>query len=157
MATTIDVGTGWLHPPNKQDVGLRLAQWALHQTYGKEDLVPSGPIHKSHKIEGNKVTISYEYVGQGLMVGQKSNDLEPTRQIQGKLKHFSISGADKKWYWADAKIDGDKVVLTSDKVLKPVAVRYAFADNPTSANLYNKDGLPASPFRTDDWPLSYAP
>ena len=85
------------------------------------------------------------------MVGKKEK-LEPTKQIKnGSLKHFSIAGADKKWHWADAKIVGDQVVLSSGAVKTPVAARYAFTMNPADANLYNKEGLPASPFRTDNW------
>ena len=84
------------------------------------------------------------------MVGQKEG-LDPTRQVKGKLKHFSIAGADKQGHWADAKIVGNKVVISSNAVKKPVAARYAYTMNPADANLYNIDGLPAGPFRTDDW------
>lgn len=85
------------------------------------------------------------------MVGKKVG-LDPTQQIKdGTLKHFSIAGADKKWHWAYAQIVGDKVVLSSKEVISPTAARYAFTMNPADANLYNKEGLPASPFRTDNW------
>jgi sialate O-acetylesterase len=140
-----------IHPKNKQDVGGRLAQWALHQTYDKKNMVPSGPLYSGHKIKGNQVHLSFKNVGKGLIVGKKEK-LEPTKQIKnGSLKHFSIAGADKKWHWADAKIIGDKVVLSSKDVKTPVAARYAFTMNPADANLYNKEGLPAGPFRTDNW------
>lgn len=140
-----------IHPKNKQDVGGRLAQWALHQTYDKKNMVPSGPLYSGHKIKGNQVHLSFKNVGKGLIVGKKEK-LEPTKQIKnGSLKHFSIAGADKKWHWADAKILGDKVVLSSKDVKNPVAARYAFTMNPADANLYNKEGLPAGPFRTDNW------
>ena len=140
-----------IHPKNKQDVGGRLAQWALHQTYDKKNMVPSGPLYSGHKIKGNQVHLSFKNVGKGLIVGKKEK-LEPTKQIKnGSLKHFSIAGADKKWHWADAKILGDKVVLSSKDVKTPVAARYAFTMNPADANLYNKEGLPAGPFRTDNW------
>ena len=140
-----------IHPKNKQDVGGRLAQWALHQTYDKKNMVPSGPLYSGHKIKGNQVHLSFKNVGKGLIVGKKEK-LEPTKQIKnGSLKHFSIAGADKKWHWADAKIIGDKVVLSSKDVKTPVAARYAFTLNPADANLYNKEGLPAGPFRTDNW------
>ena len=140
-----------IHPKNKQDVGGRLAQWALHQTYDKKNMVPSGPLYSGHKIKGNQVHLSFKNVGKGLMVGKKEK-LEPTKQIKnGSLKHFSIAGADKKWHWADAKIVGDQVVLSSGAVKTPVAARYAFTMNPADANLYNKEGLPAGPFRTDNW------
>ena len=152
MAVITDIGAeNDIHPRNKQDVGWRLSQWALHQTYGKKDLVPCGPLYKSHKSEGNSIRVSFDHVGGGLMVGQKEG-LAPTKEVRdGKLGRFAIAGADKQWHWADAKIDGGDVVLTSSEVAKPVAVRYGFTMNPKGANLYNKDGIPASPFRTDDW------
>ena len=85
------------------------------------------------------------------MIGSKDG-LNPTQDVKnGKLKHFSIAGEDKKWHWAEARIEGDKVILSSKDVKKPVAARYAFTMNPADANLYNIDGLPAGPFRTDDW------
>ena len=155
MAVAIDLADAHnpndIHPRNKQDVGGRLAQWALHQTYGKKNLVPTGPLYKSHKIKGSKVHLSFDHVGKGLMIGKKTK-LEPTAEVKGgKLEHFSIAGEDKKWVWADAAIDGDTVVVSSKEVKKPVAVRYGFTMNPANANLYNKDGIPALPFRTDDW------
>jgi sialate O-acetylesterase len=152
MAVTIDIGdAGDIHPRNKQDVGDRLAQWALHQTYGKSDIVPCGPLFKEMKVEGNTIRLSFDHVGKGLMVGTKSG-LEPAKEAEGgKLARFAIAGEDKAWHWADATIDGNTVVVKSDKVEKPVAVRYAFSMNPAGANLYNKDGIPASPFRTDSW------
>jgi sialate O-acetylesterase len=155
MAVAIDLADAHnprdIHPRNKQDVGGRLAQWALHQTYGKKDLVPTGPFYKSHQVKGSKIHLSFDHVGKGLMVGKKTK-LEPTAEVKdGKLEHFSIAGEDKKWVWADATIDGDTVVVSSKEVKKPVAVRYGFTMNPANANLYNKDGIPALPFRTDDW------
>ena len=155
MAVAIDLADAHnprdIHPRNKQDVGGRLAQWALHQTYGKKDLVPTGPLYKGHKIKGGKVHLSFDHVGKGLMVGKKTK-LEPTAEVKGgKLEHFSIAGEDKKWVWADATIDGDTVVVSSKEVKKPVAVRYGFTMNPANANLYNRDGIPALPFRTDAW------
>lgn len=152
MAVIIDIGEAAdIHPRNKQDVGSRLAQWALHQTYGKQDLVPCGPLYKSHKVEGNSIRLSFDHVGSGLMVGEKVG-LEPTKQVaDGKLQRFAIAGADKHWHWAEATIDGRDVVVKSAEVAEPVAVRYAFSMNPLGANLYNKEGIPASPFRTDDW------
>jgi sialate O-acetylesterase len=155
MAVIIDLADAHnpndIHPKNKQDVGGRLAQWALNQTYGMQGLVASGPLYESHKIKGGKIHLSFKNVGQGLMVGKKVG-LDPTQPVVGgTLKHFSIAGADKKWHWADAKIVGDQVVLSSKEVRKPVAARYAYTMNPADANLYNVDGLPAGPFRTDDW------
>jgi sialate O-acetylesterase len=140
MAVITDIGdANNIHPKNKQDVGKRLALWALAKTYGKE-LVYSGPIYKSKQVEGNKVILSFDHVGGGLAAVPE----EP-------LKGFAVAGADRKFVWADAKIDGETVIVGSDKVAEPVAVRYAWAINPV-CNLYNKAGLPASAFRTDDWP-----
>ena len=152
MAVIIDIGeANDIHPRNKQDVGWRLAQWALHQTYGKKDMVPCGPLYKSHKVEGRAIRITFDHVGGGLMVGEKGG-LEPTDEVKdGQLKRFAIAGADKNWHWAQAAIDGRNVVVKSPEVASPVAVRYAYSMNPVGANLYNREGIPASPFRTDDW------
>jgi sialate O-acetylesterase len=139
MAVIVDIGDAKdIHPKNKQDVGKRLALWAQSQVYGK-DIVYSSPLYDSMKVEDGKVRLSFKHAGSGL-------------EAKGeKLVGFSIAGEDRTFVWADAKIDGKTVVVSSDKVAKPVAVRYAWADNP-DCNLYNKEGLPASPFRTDDWP-----
>ncbi|MHB9133605.1 MAG: sialate O-acetylesterase [Armatimonadota bacterium] len=152
MAVIIDIGeTGNIHPPNKQDVGSRLARWALNRDYGKKALVPSGPLFKEAKVDGNKIRISFDYVGSGLMVGQKTG-LAPTEELKdGALARFAIAGEDKKWVWADAIIEGNTVVVFHLDVPNPVAVRYAYSANPLGANLYNKEGLPAAPFRTDAW------
>jgi len=142
MAVIIDIGdANDIHPKNKQDVGKRLALWALAKSYGKE-LVYSGPIYRAMESKDNKIILHFDYVGGGLAGGGD----EP-------LKGFAIAAADRKFLWADAKIkiEGDIVVVGSNEVSSPVAVRYAWADNPV-CNLYNKEGLPASPFRTDDWP-----
>ena len=155
MAIAIDLADahnpGDIHPRNKQDVGGRLAQWALHQTYGKKELVPAGPMYKRFKVEGDRIRLFFDNVGKGLMVGKKVK-LEPTHAVKdGKLEHFAIAGVDQQWHWAEATIDGDTVVVHSPKVRKPAGVRYAFSMNPDKANLYNKDGLPAGPFRTERW------
>jgi len=152
MAVTIDCGdAGDIHPRDKFDVGERLALWALAKDYGKTGLVYSGPLYKGMKIEEDKIRISFESVGSGLMVAEKKG-LEPAREVNGgTLKRFAIAGADKVWHWADAKIDANTVVVSSPEVPAPVAVRYAYHINPEGCNLYNKEGLPASPFRTDDW------
>jgi sialate O-acetylesterase len=139
MAVTIDLGDEKeLHPRNKLDVGRRLALWALSDTY-RQKLMPSGPLFARFSIEGDKVRLHFKY-GSGL----KTTDGSP-------LKGFAIAGADRRFVWADARIDHDSVIVSSPAVLKPVAVRYGWADNPMT-NLANKSGLPASPFRTDDWP-----
>ncbi len=151
MAVIIDIGeAGDIHPKNKRDVGSRLAQWALAKDYGR-DIVPSGPLFKGLTIEGDKIRIAFDNVGSGLMVGAKEG-FEPAKEVAGgKLARFAIAGADQRWVWADAKIEGDTVVVSSPQVDRPVAVRYAHSANPEGANLYNRDGLPASPFRTDSW------
>jgi sialate O-acetylesterase len=138
MAVTIDVGE-WndVHPLNKEAVGNRLALAAKHVAYGDKRIVYAGPIYRSHKIQKNKVTITFDNTGSGLQ--SKGSD---------ELKYFSVAGADKKFVWAKARIEGNKVIVWSDAITKPVAVRYAWADNPEGANLYNKEGLPASPFET---------
>jgi sialate O-acetylesterase len=143
MAVAIDLGE-WndIHPDDKKDVGLRLALAAEKIAYGEKNIVSSGPIYQSAAIDGNKIIISFTNVGSGLV----ANDGE-------ELSQFAIAGADKKFVWAKAKIinDGgsDKVAVWNDSVPNPQYVRYAWADNPDGANLYNKEGLPASPFRTD--------
>ncbi|QDU96032.1 sialate O-acetylesterase [Lignipirellula cremea] len=152
MAVIIDIGEAKdIHPRNKQDVGDRLAQWALHQTYDKQDLVASGPLYKGQKVEGDSIRLMFDNVGSGLIVGEKEG-LEPTKEVKdGKLQRFAIAGEDKVWHWADAVIDGDTIVVKSAEVASPQAVRYAFSMNPEGANLYNREGIPASPFRTDNW------
>jgi len=140
MAVIIDIGNANnIHPKNKQDVGKRLAIWSLGTTYGKK-IVYSGPLYKSMKAQGGKITLTFDHVGTGLVA--KGND---------GLKGFAVAGEDKNFVWADAKIEGDTVVVSAATVANPVAVRYAWADNPV-CNLYNKEDLPASSFRTDDWP-----
>ncbi len=150
MAVTTDIGeANDIHPRNKQDVGKRLALWALRDVYG-QDVVVSGPLYRDSKVEENKIRIRFDHSGSGLMVGEKQG-LEPTRESDAELKRFAIAGQDRKWHWANAKIDGDSVVVWSAEVERPVAVRYAYSMNPAGANLYNREGLPAAPFRTDDW------
>ena len=141
MAVTIDIGE-WndIHPLDKKDVGYRLALAAEKVAYGDNNIVYSGPIYQSMKIEGSKIVVSFKDTGKGLIA-----------KGGGKLKYFEIADSSKKFVWANAKIHGNKVIVWNDKISNPVAVRYAWADNPRGANLYNKEGLPASPFRTDDW------
>ncbi len=146
MAVAIDLGE-WndIHPDNKKSVGERLALIAEKVAYG-EDIVYSGPIFQSSKTEGNKIIISFTNVGSGL-VFKDSSDTSPFGEPQGA--EFAIAGADKNFVWAKAKIEGNTVVVWNDSIANPVYVRYAWADNPVNPNLYNKEGLPASPFRTD--------
>jgi sialate O-acetylesterase len=163
QAVTFDVGDGDIHPRNKQDMGYRLALIATAQ-YG-QDVVFSGPMYRpdSMKIEGGKIRLSFINLGGGL-TSQPGATLIPraeapkdTPLADSELKRFEIAGEDKKFVWANAKIDGATVVVWSDKVPKPVAVRYAWAENPTGANFFNKAGLPACPFRTDDWEYKAPP
>ncbi len=139
MAVTIDLGE-WndIHPGNKKPVGERLALAAQHVAYGEKDMVYAGPVYQSQRIEGNKIIIQFSNTGSGMF----SIDGEP-------LRHFAIAGVDKKWVWANTRIENNTIVVWSDQVPSPHHVRYAWADNPEGVNLYNKEGLPASPFRTD--------
>lgn len=152
QAVIIDIGQADdIHPKDKMDVGKRLALAALHVTYHK-DVVFSGPTYAGMSVEGNKVRIKLDNIGAGLNIAAAPSTQPgvPQAEVASELKGFSIAGEDKHFVWADAKVDGDSVIVWSDKVEKPVAVRYAWANNP-ECNLYNKEGLPASPFRTDDW------
>ena len=139
MAIAIDLGE-WndIHPDNKKDVGLRLAIAAQKLVYGDQKIVATGPLYKSSVIDGNKIIITFTNTGSGL----KSIDSE-------ELNQFAIAGKDKIFVWAKAIIEGDKVIVWSENIVDPLYVRYAWADNPVNPNLYNKEGLPASPFRTD--------
>lgn len=141
MAVTTDIGeTNDIHPKNKQDVGKRLAAVALHKTYGKN--VPyTGPVIKSFKTEGNKIVLDFLETGGGLM----------TKENAPELKGFEIAGADQKFYPAHAKIEANRVRIYADEVSSPAAVRYGWADDAGTANLFNREGFPAAPFRTDQW------
>ena len=125
--------------PGKQDVGKRLALWALANTYGRKNLVYSGPLYKSMQREGRKIRITFDHVGSGLLAKN------------GPLTDFTIAGQDQKFYDAVAVIDQNRVLVHSDKVPDPVAVRFGWS-NTAEPNLFNQEGLPASPFSTDDWP-----
>ncbi len=139
IAVTLDVGDFKnIHPPHKKEVGERLALWALAKDYGQKGLVCCGPIYQDMKVEGGKIRLSFEHTGSGLVAKD------------GTLANFVIAGADKKFVSAKATIENMTVVVSSDTVAKPVAVRYAF-DNTGVPSLFNKEGLPASSFRTDEW------
>ena len=151
MAIAIDIGDADdIHPKNKFDVGERLARWALANQYGKK-LEVSGPLYRRLRVEGNKAVVEFDHVGAGLMVGQKQGREAAMPSVDAPLKRFAMAGSDRIWKWADARIEGETVVCTHSEIENPVAVRYAFTMNPEGANLYNRDGLPASPFRTDEW------
>ena len=138
MAVIIDIGdAGNIHPTNKQDVGKRLALWAEAKVYGKRDIEYSGPLFRKMKVKGGRAFLAFDHAKGGLAA-----------QGGGRLEGFAIAGADGRFVWADAEIDGERVVVSSPGVREPKAVRYGWADNP-AVNLINRAGLPASPFRTD--------
>jgi sialate O-acetylesterase len=140
MAVSIDIGEGNdIHPVNKKDLGYRLALAAQKTAYGEKGIVYSGPIYESMKISNNKVILAFTNAGKGLT--SKNNE---------ELKCFEICGVDNEYFPAKAKIVKDKIIVWNDDVINPVAVRYAWANNPLRPNLYNKEGLPASPFRTSE-------
>ncbi|WP_379848971.1 sialate O-acetylesterase [Larkinella bovis] len=141
MAVTTDLGeSNDIHPKNKQDVGKRLAYNALKLVY-QQPIVPAGPVYQSHQVSGNKVTLTFGETGSGLSTPDK----------YAYLKGFEVAGSDQKFHWAKAEVQGNKVVVWSEQVSQPVAVRYGWADDNLEANLYNMEGLPAAPFRTDTW------
>ena len=141
MAVTTDIGdTHDIHPRNKKDVGRRLAAIALHNSYHL-DVMPDGPVYQSMNIVGNKVILSFKGTGNGLIV----------KDQYGYLKGFEISGPDKKFRYAKAIIEGNKVIVFHDEIKDPVAVRFGWADDAKDCNLFNLDGFPAGPFRTDNW------
>ena len=138
LAVAIDIGEVNIHPKNKREVGRRLALIALNRTYHKPQ-VDSGPIYAGMKAQGDALQITFTHADGGLLAKG------------GPLTQFAVAGDDRKFVWADAKIVGDTVLVSSPLVPHPAAVRYAWAGNPQGCNLYNGAGLPASPFRTDDW------
>ncbi|MCH2182626.1 MAG: sialate O-acetylesterase [Mariniblastus sp.] len=143
MVVSIDTGDAIaLHPKNKKPIGIRHAHLALQNTYGKK-ITGSGPRYIGHQVEQNRVVLDFDRSGSGLMAAQA-----------GPLNGFAIAGLDRKWHWAEARMENNQVIVSSINVPQPVAVRYAWAMNPSRRNLlYNRQGFPASPFRTDDWPL----
>ena len=142
LIVIIDIGEARdIHPKNKLDLGKRMSQWALGEVYGRK-LIASGPALSQTKISGSKIVLTFSGVGHGLKL--RDGD---------KLDEFAVAGADRKWHWAEARIVGkDRVEVWSSAVTQPLAVRYAFNNNPKHPNLTNESGLPASPFRTDSWP-----
>jgi sialate O-acetylesterase len=142
MVVACDVGDpNDIHPPNKQPVGHRLSLLARNLVYGEKDLICSGPLYKDFRVKGSAIKIHFDHVGGGLILKN------------GKaLTEFEVAGTDKIFHPANAEIDGDAIIVSSPEVPHPVAVRYAWRDNPT-CSLFNAEGLPASPFRTDNWPV----
>ena len=140
LAVTIDLGEADnVHPSRKAPVGYRLALQALAQVYGR-NLVSAGPAYESMRVVGPAVRVRFSQVGGGLAIRDGS-----------QLRGFALAGADRKFVWADATIEGQEILVQSPAVRDPVAVRYAWANDP-DCNLINVEGLPASPFRTDEWP-----
>ena len=144
MVTAIDVGDpNDIHPKNKLPVGERLARFALANTYGV-DIVYSGPIYESMKTDGENLVLTFQHIGGGL------------RSLDGNsLRHFQIAGTDRNFLAATAVIQGRDVVVSAPGVSRPCAVRYAWSNNPENPNFANQQGLLASPFRTDDWEITY--
>jgi sialate O-acetylesterase len=142
MAVTIDVGDEVdIHPKDKQTVGNRLALAALKTAY-QQDILFTGPVYRQMTVTGNKAIITFDHTGQGLKAIDK----------YGYIKGFAIAGKDHKFYWAKAILSGtNSIEISCTEVPDPVAVRYAWGNNPDDANLFNSAGLPASPFRTDQW------
>ncbi len=161
MAVLIDIGQEKdIHPTDKEDVGARLARWALADTYGHK-MEESGPLYQSMRVEGGKIRLTFSHLGSGLYARPLPDTYQPVSYKpdtvplikpvpNSPLQGFEISGNDRKFVWANAVIEGNTVVVSASGVSHPTAVRYAWADNPT-CNLYNQEKLPASPFRTDDW------
>lgn len=148
MAVTIDIGDTSVHPPNKVDTGRRLARLALHHAYGMEELTPTGPLYKGYQIKGNTVRIQFDYADNGLMLAEKQGIEPPVATPKETLQCLAIRGEDGAWHPAQGVIDGSELVVSSKDVEAPVAVRYAYMPRPDGSLLYNKDGLPASPFET---------
>jgi len=139
MAITVDIGeTASIHPKNKQEVGRRLSLWALGEVYGQKVAAVSGPLPAGHEVRGAEIVLTFTHADGGL------------QGKGGELKGFVIAGEDRQWKPALARVESDKVIVSSPDVKKPVAIRYAWAGDP-GCNLFNGAGLPASPFRTDDW------
>lgn len=155
MASAIDLGNATdIHPTYKMDVGERLALWALKHDYGRTNLIPSGPVLRDVTVSGNNLLCAFDYVGAGLMVGAKTPYL-PTVETNAPLARFVIAGSGGSWFAANAIISNDMVVVYSPSVAAPRKVAYAYWTNPSGANLYNRDGLPASPFYVDDVTAKY--
>lgn len=143
MAVLIDSDEArTIHPLNKQWAAERFARVARAVAYG-EGIEHSGPVYDAMKIEGGRIRITFKHTGGGLVAKDSEN---------GELRRFAIAGEDRNFVWANAVIEGDTVLVWNDQAPNPVAVRYAWAGNPDGCNLFNKAGLPAPPFRTDDWP-----
>lgn len=156
MVVTIDLLDGDIHPPNKVDVGKRLARWSLADTYGR-DVVASGPVFERAEFSGATATVHFSDCDEGLMLAVKEGLAEPKPTPDAELSHFEVADAQGVWHAAKAKIDGQTVNVTCEAVERVVAVRYGYEVNPQHCHLYNRQGLPASPFCSDVRLLDYAP
>ena len=152
MAVTIDVGAPGEHPPNKYDTGVRLARSVLQKVYEFKDLT-SSPLYTKHVIEGNAVRIFFDNAQNGLMIAHKEGFTPPKLTPDAKLQWLSIQAKDGSWHWADGKISGSELLVSSKQVKQPIAVRYAYTQHPCGHLLYNKAGQPAGPFST----IGYGP
>ncbi len=152
MAVTIDVGATGEHPPNKYDTGERLARSVLQKVYGFKDLTTS-PLYIKHTIEGATIRVSFDNAQNGLMVATKEGFLPPVPRPEAAIQWLSIQAKDGTWHWAEGKIDGAELIVSSKDVAQPVAVRYAYTQHPKGNLLYNKDGQPVGPFST----IGYGP
>jgi sialate O-acetylesterase len=148
MAVTIDLRDPDIHPANKLDVGKRLARWALAKTYG-QDIPFSGPLFRSAQMEGNQIRVRFDHAEGGLMIARKDGLDAPVETPIDSPAHFEVNDGSGNWHPAQAKVDGYTIIVTNPSVPNPVAVRYACEGNPEDANLYNRQGLPASPFCSD--------
>jgi sialate O-acetylesterase len=141
QVVAIDVGeAGSIHPRNKQEVGWRLSLVARAVAY-RQSLVSSGPTYRRHQVRGDRVVIAFDHRGGGLV----------SHAPDGRVSGFAVAGVDRRFVWAEARVEGDRVVAWSARVPRPVAVRYAWSDSPAGLTLFNREGLPAAPFRTDRW------
>lgn len=153
MAVTIDIGSPGEHPPNKYDTGVRLAQSVLQKVYGFKDLAAC-PLYMKHAIEGSCIRVTFdENAKNGLMVAFKDGFLPPTPAPGASIQWLSIQAKDGTWHWADGRIDGSELVVSSKDVAEPIAVRYAYTQHPKGNLLYNTDGQPVGPFST----MGYGP
>jgi sialate O-acetylesterase len=156
MVVTIDIDGAGIHPANKIDVGYRLARWAMAKDYGK-DIAFSGPMFDRQEIQGDKIVVHFKHAESGLMAATKDDLATPSETPGAGLSHFEVANRDGTWYPATGKLDGKTLVVTSSKLRLPIAVRYAYDVSPENCNLYNRAGLPASPFCSRPELLGYDP
>ena len=156
MVVTVDIDGAGIHPPNKIDVGQRLARWALANNYHKH-VASSGPMFERQEIQDGGIVVHFKYADRGLMVATKEGLAEPRAAINAELNNFEVADSTGAWWPAQATIEGKTVILSSDKVPQPIAARYAYGVTPKNCNLYNRDGLPASPFCSQPTLLRYDP